>query len=264
MFPRSDALSISLTLSHLTDCRYVRSELPCFTKRHKMQKKLEAIEELKLCSETATTVLNETKQYLEEMKDREIMSEEAIASINTSTTAEEIKRALNKRPTVVFIGNRNCGKSAVLNEILGGSYLPVHETPCTSRMVKISYTPGKSTVRVVDKSGQIAKSSITIRKSVPQDYVVVCDEGREKSDQLKCTVEIALNHPFLESGIELIDSPGRNENDALDEVVDDFFEKEATPFVVYIIDGNEHLRSSVSISFAVESINQIYMPVNLE
>ena len=225
-----------------------------------MQKKLEAIEELKLCSETATTVLNETKQYLEEMKDQEIMSEEAIASINTSTTAEEIKRALNKRPTVVFIGNRNCGKSAVLNEILGGSYLPVHETPCTSRMVKISYTPDKNTVRVVDKSGQVVKSSITIGKSVPQDYVVVCDEGREKSEQLKCSVEIALNNqnnPFLKSGIELIDSPGRNENDALDEVVDNFFEEDTTPFVVYIIDGNEHLRSSVSISFLVESINQI-------
>ena len=230
-----------------------------------MQKKLESIEELKLCSEKATTVLNETKQYLQEMKDQEIMTgEDAIASIFTSTTVEEIKRALNKRPTAVFIGNRNCGKSAVLNEILGGSYLPVHETPCTSRIVKMSYTPSKNTVRVVDKSGQLVKSSITIRKSVPQDYVVVCDEGREKSDQLKCTVEIALNHPFLKSGIELIDSPGRNENDALDEVVDDFFEKDNTPFVVYIIDGNEHLRSSVSISFTVESINPIYMPVDLE
>ena len=220
-----------------------------------MQKKLETIEELKLCSEKATTVLNETKQYLQEMKEQEIMTgEEAIASIFTLTTVEEIERALNKRPTAVFIGNRNCGKSAVLNEILSGSYLPVHETPCTSRIVKMSYTPGKNTVRVVDKSGQV-KSSITIRKSVPQDYVVVCDEGREKSDQLKCTVEIGLNHPFLKSGIELIDSPGRNENDALDEVVDDFFEKDTTPFVVYIIDGNEHLRSSVSISFTVESIN---------
>lgn len=228
-----------------------------------MQKELESIEELKLCSEKATTVLNETKQYLQEMKDHELMTgEEAIASIFTSTTVEEIKRALNKRPTAVFIGNRNCGKSAVLNEILGGSYLPVHETPCTSRIVKMSYTPGKNTVRVVDKRGQV-KSSITIGKRVPQDYVVVCDEGREKSDQLKCTVEIALNHPFLKSGIELIDSPGRNENDALDEVVDDFFEKDTTPFVVYIIDGNEHLRSSVSISFTVESINPIYMPVTL-
>ena len=130
----------------------------------------------------------------------------------------------------------------------------MHETPCTSRMVKISYTPDKNTVRVVDKSGQVAKSSITIGKNVPQDYVVVCDEGREKSDQLECTVEIALNHPFLKSGIELIDSPGRNENDALDEVVDNFFETDTTPFVVYIIDGNEHLRTSVSISFIVEFI----------
>ena len=216
---------------------------------------MQTIEESKLCVEKATKVLKETKEVLEKIKDQGIMSKEAIASIYTSM--EEIKGAFNKTPTVVFIGNRNCGKSAVLNEILGGSYLPVHETPCTSRMVKISYTPDKNTVRVVDKSGQVAKSSITIGKSVPQDYVVVCDEGREKSEQLKCTVEIALNNPFLKSGIELIDSPGRNENDALDEVVDNFFEKDTTPFVAYIIDGNEHLRPSVSISFLVESINQI-------
>ena len=216
---------------------------------------MQTIEESKLCVEKATKILKETKEVLEKIKDQGIMSKEAIASIYTSM--EEIKGAFNKTPTVVFIGNRNCGKSAVLNEILGGSYLPVHETPCTSRMVKISYTPGKNTVRVVDKSGQVAKSSIMIGKSVPQDYVVVCDEGREKSEQLKCTVEIALNNPFLKSGIELIDSPGRNENDALDEVVDNFFEKDTTPFVVYIIDGNEHLRPSVSISFLVESINQI-------
>ena len=216
---------------------------------------MQTIEESKLCVEKATKVLKETKEVLEKIKDQGIMSKEAIASIYTSM--EEIKGAFNKTPTVVFIGNRNCGKSAVLNEILGGSYLPVHETPCTSRMVKISYTPGKNTVRVVDKSGQVAKSSIMIGKSVPQDYVVVCDEGREKSEQLKCTVEIALNNPFLKSGIELIDSPGRNENDVLDEVVDNFFEKDTTPFVVYIIDGNEHLRPSVSISFLVESINQI-------
>ena len=54
--------------------------------------------------------------------------------------------------------------------------------------------------------------------------------------------------PFLKSGIELIDSPGRNENDALDDVVDTFFEKGTTPLIVYIIDGNQQLRQSVSTS----------------
>ena len=63
-----------------------------------------------------------------------------------------------------------------------------------------------------------------------------------------------MHHPFLKSGIELIDSPGRNENDALDDVVDEFFEKGTTPLVVYVIDGNEQLRQSVGINYGQEII----------
>ena len=213
-----------------------------------MQDKLEkTVEEFRLYSEQALSLFKETVQCLEEMKTQAKLSEDAIAAMFSSTTIEDIQRAVNKRPAVVFIGNRNCGKSAILNELLGGSYLPVHETPCTSRIVKISYSPSCNTVRVVDKAGQETKPSTTFTKKVPKDYVVACDEGREHSEQLRWSVEVGLNHPFLKSGIELIDSPGRNENDALDDVVDSFFEKGTTPLVVYIIDGNEQLRPSVGI-----------------
>ena len=63
---------------------------------------------------------------------------------------------------------------------------------------------------------------VTFTRRVPKEYVVVCDDSREQSEQLKCIVEISLNHALLKSGIELIDSPGKNENDALDYVVDKF------------------------------------------
>ncbi|KAL9986915.1 hypothetical protein ACROYT_G001129 [Oculina patagonica] len=210
-----------------------------------MQEKLEkAVEEFKVYSERASSLFNKTIQCLEEMKTQDKLSEDAIDALSSSLNMEEIKQALKKRPSVVFIGNRNCGKSAILNELLGGSFLPVHETPCTSRIVRIGNSAGQNTVRVVDKAGEEVQPLTTFTKRVPKEYVVVCDEGREQSEQLKCTVEITLNHPFLKSGIELIDSPGKNENDALDDVVDTFFEKGITPLVVYVIDGNEQLRSS--------------------
>lgn len=211
-----------------------------------MQAKLEkAVEEFKVYSERASSLFNETIQCLEEMKAQAKLSEDAISALSSSLNMEEIKQALQRRPSVVFIGNRNCGKSAILNELLGGSFLPVHETPCTSRIVRISNSMSENTVRVVDKAGEEVQPSTTFTRKVPKEYVVVCDEGREQSEQLKCTVEITLNHPFLKSGIELIDSPGKNENDALDDVVETFFEKGTTPLVVYIIDGNEQLRPSV-------------------
>jgi len=91
--------------------------------------------------------------------------------------------------------------------------------------------------------------------SIPQEYVVVCDDSREQSEQLKYIVEITWNHPFLKSCIELIDSPGRNKNNALDGVVDEFFEKGTTPLVVYVIDGNEQLRQTVSTKYGLNIID---------
>ncbi len=236
-----------------TTCIFVDFHLVVFRGlRRKMQEKLErAVEEFKVYSERASSLFNETIQCLEEMKTQDKLSKDAIDALFSSLNMEEIKQALKKRPSVVFIGNRNCGKSAILNELLGGSFVPVHETPCTSRIVRISNSTGKNTIRVVDKAGEEVQPLTTFTKKVPKDYVVVCDEGREQSEQLKCTVDITLNHPFLKSGIELIDSPGRNENDALDDVVDTFFEKGTTPLIVYVIDGNEQLRSSVCIDMLI-------------
>ena len=210
------------------------------------KKKLEkAVEEFRVYSERASSLFHETVQCLEEMKAEAKLSEDAITALTSSLNMEEMKNVLKSKTSVVFIGNRNCGKSSILNEVLGGSYLPVHENPCTSRIVKISHSMGDNTVRVVDKAGEEVQPVATFTKRVPKEYVVVCD--REQSEQLKYIVEIALNHPLLQSGIELIDSPGKNENDALDDVVEEFFEKGTTPLVVYVIDGNEQLRPSVGI-----------------
>ena len=213
-----------------------------------MQEKLErAVEEFRVYYERASSLFHETVQYLEEMKAEAKLSEDAITTLASSLNIEEMKEALKSRSSVVFIGNRNCGKSSILNEVLGGSFLPVHENPCTSRIVKISHSMRENTIRVVDKAGEEVQPPVTFTRKVPKKYVVVCDDSREQSERLKYIVEIALNHPILKSGIELIDSPGRNENDALDDVVDEFFEKGTTPLVVYVIDGNEQLRPSVGI-----------------
>ena len=213
-----------------------------------MQEKLQkAVKEFRVYSERSASLFHETVQCLEEMKAEAKLSKDAITALTSSLNMEEMKKALRSKTSVVFIGNRNCGKSAILNELLGGSYLPVYENPCTSRIVKISHSMGENTIRVVDKAGEEVQAMVTFTRKVPKEYVVVCDDSREQPEQLKSIVEIALNHPLLISGIELIDSPGKNENDALDDVVDEFFEKGTTPLVVYVIDGNEQMRPSVGI-----------------
>ncbi|KAJ7365786.1 hypothetical protein OS493_002504 [Desmophyllum pertusum] len=133
-----------------------------------MQGKLEkAVEEFKVYSERASSLFNETVACLEEMKAEAKLSEGAITAISSSVNMDDLKQALKKRPSVVFIGNRNCGNSAILNELLGGSWLPVHEMPCTSRIVKISHSVSQNTVRVVDKAGEEVQPLTTFTKKVP-------------------------------------------------------------------------------------------------
>jgi len=213
-----------------------------------MQEKLEeAVEEFRVYSERASSLFRETVKCLEGMKAEAKLSDDVITTLTSSVNMEEMKEALKCKASVVFIGNRSCGKSSILNEVLGGSYLPVHENPCTSRIVKISHSMGENTIRVVDKAGEEVQPVVTFTRKVPQEYVVVSDDNRDQPEQVKCIVEIDLNHPFLKSGIELIDFPGRNENNALDDVLDEFFEKGTTPLVVYVIDGDMRLRLSVRI-----------------
>ena len=103
------------------------------------------MEEFRVYYERASSLFHETVQCLEEMKAEAKLSEDAITA--SSLNIEEMKEALKSKTSVVFIGNRNCGKSSILNEVLGGSFLPVHENPCTSRIVKLSHSMRENTIR---------------------------------------------------------------------------------------------------------------------
>ena len=50
---------------------------------------------------------------------------------------EDEEKELQESPAVFFIGERNCGKSSIINELLRQSSLPVHENSCTKRIVRI-------------------------------------------------------------------------------------------------------------------------------
>ncbi|KAL9965136.1 hypothetical protein ACROYT_G028892 [Oculina patagonica] len=49
---------------------------------------------------------------------------------------EDVEKKLQKSPSVFFIGERNCGKSSIINELLRQTSLPVNENPCTARIVR--------------------------------------------------------------------------------------------------------------------------------
>jgi len=174
--------------------------------------------------------------------------------INTQTLIpfsqlEDVEKELQKSPSVFFIGERNCGKSSIINELLRQTSLPVNETPCTARIVRIKYAE-QSYARLVGSDGKEVKRELLRGKSkkLPKQLIVVPDEDRENRSALDAIVEVGLQHELLSSGIELIDSPGKSESDALDRVLDDFLEKGTVPLFVYVIDGGMHLRNVVSLA----------------
>ena len=158
---------------------------------------------------------------------------------------EEVRNELQKSPSVFFIGEKNCGKSSVINELLRTSALPVHETPCTARIVRIKYA-SKPYARLVRSNGEEVEKKFFTEKQPPKEFIVVSDQERQDEAVLGATVEVGLNHKLLQSGLELIDSPGKSESEALDKVLDSFLEKGTIPLFVYVINGDKRLTRSVS------------------
>jgi len=162
-----------------------------------------------------------------------------------------VEKELQKSPSVFFIGQSNCGKSSIINELLRQTSLPVNETPCTARIVRIKYAK-QSYARLVGSNGKEVKKELLRGKSkkLPKQLIEVADEDRDNRSVVDAIVEVGLEHELLSSGIELIDSPGKSESDALDRVLDDFLEKGTVPLFVYVIDGNMRLRNAVSFNSA--------------
>ena len=160
---------------------------------------------------------------------------------------KEVERELQKNPSVFFIGESNCGKSSILNELLLKSFLPVNETPCTARIVRIKYST-KPYARLLGVDGEIkGNEEYSPERKQLENLVVVSDQDRESEDALYATVEVGLDHPLLGSGIEFIDSPGKSESDVMDKVLNEYLEKGTVPLFVYVINGCNNLRLAVSL-----------------
>ena len=77
------------------------------------------------------------------------------------------------------------------------------------------------------------------------------EEDKGDAEKVSCNVEVGLgdhnvSSDLLKSGIEFIDSPGRNGKESLKALVDNFLVESTVPLIVYIIDGKCALRDKVA------------------
>lgn len=73
--------------------------------------------------------------------------------VNSLFSAEE--------PALIFVGQTNCGKSSIINELLGCKALPTSDQPSTARIVRVSYAE-EPFCRLVAKNGTILQVSDSI------------------------------------------------------------------------------------------------------
>lgn len=210
----------------------------------------EAIEEFKRYSDRTESLFKRTSSCFQDIvANIQVDDETDTQTLIPFSQLEDVEKELQKSPSVFFIGERNCGKSSIINELLRQTSLPVHENPCTARIVRIKYAE-QPYARLIGSDGREVKRELLTRKKLPEELIVVSDEDRENRSALDAIVEVGLKHELLSSGIELIDSPGKSESDVLDRVLDEFLKKGTVPLFVYVIDGDMHLRYSVSFSWA--------------
>jgi Dynamin family len=149
-----------------------------------------------------------------------------------------------RHPTfrIAVFGPFNYGKSTLLNAILGDRTLPIDLIPTTGAAISVHYGESLRT-EIHLKDGQtIAADNAEILK----DYAILDEQRRMREDV--AAVNVYCPHPWLRTGVELLDLPGTDDQEAQDELVRDRLL--TADLVVQVLDGRkmmtlgerEHLR----------------------
>lgn len=80
----------------------------------------------------------ETQRFIDNMKAE--LHTNMKTDLMTDTERERLQSYSAKKSTLLVVGQTNSGKSSFVNELLGGSFMPTSEVPCTSRIVRLKYS----------------------------------------------------------------------------------------------------------------------------
>lgn len=139
-----------------------------------------------------------------------------LALDETRKSLEETRRKLTSHKfSVGIVGEFKHGKSTVINALLGKRVMPADVVPCTAALNRVTYdmTPH---AKVIMHDG----SSVEVSVDEIADYVTKINV---KSAQRAEMVEQAVVYypcQFCQNGVDIIDTPGLNDEEAMDEITE--------------------------------------------
>lgn len=189
-------------------------------------------------------------------------SSEVTGSLNMSKDkelAELSNKVQNDTFKIMVTGTFKNGKSTFINALLGEEILPAYALPCTAVINEVKYGTEKrailhfrdklpsplpdrlaeKAVRHMDKHKGKKIPPLEIPYDEIEDYVVIPMGTDEKQMKLQSPYEkVELFYPLdiLKNGVEIIDSPGLNEDETRTKVTMDYLQK--VDAILYVLNAN--------------------------
>lgn len=203
-----------------------------------------------------------------------------IQTLNMSTASENLeklgKKVNNDTFKIQVIGTFKNGKSTFINSLLGEDVLPAYALPCTAVINEVKYgekkeailffrNPLPETLPATISPKALAHIKKYNGKDVPplhieyselEDYVVI-PMGEDPREMLLESpyekVELFWPLDMLKEGVEIIDSPGLEEDDTRTRVTMDYLTK--ADAILFVLTADK-LCSKAEMDFIENSLNE--------
>ncbi|MEG3895742.1 MULTISPECIES: dynamin family protein [unclassified Microcoleus] len=137
------------------------------------------------------------------------------------------------KPTfqIAVFGPFNYGKSTLLNALLGNRALPIDLVPTTGAAIYVNYGEELHAKITLKDGTEVSEPGTDVLKR----YAIL-DDARQMRDDV-AAVNVYCPHPFLKTGVELLDLPGTNDRQEQDNLVRD--KLLAADLVVQVLDARK-------------------------
>ncbi|MEZ2228939.1 MAG: dynamin family protein [Microcoleus sp.] len=179
--------------------------------------------------------------------------------VNFSLLDDVITKLENQSFSVAIIGEFKRGKSFLINALLGKAILPTDIRPCSASINRITYGLNPL-VKIIFKDGR--EEEVAIDKLT--NYVTkLTKESKKIASNVKEAVIYYPTH-YCQNNVDIIDTPGLNDNDSMDQVTLSVLPKVDAAIVVILAQSpfGESERAFIEDKLMISDLGRIIFVVN--